>query len=404
MLTEEHIARAEIIRIAEPEDPFVNVCIDMLGVVQTAHFMTGRETLTPDFWRSQDASDMRYKISDEELHKLHHGLLDRISRWSARGSRLTTEQEFKMAESLSSWLCIPEDDDWPDQLSDLGERKPYGLWGRGKREYLSLLRSDRSIAVVGSRDISAYGTSATSHITGDLAQQGFSIISGGAFGIDAVAHRTALAVVGSSRPPTVALMACGVDRPYPKHHESLLREIIDRGLLLSEVSLGSSPTRWRFLQRNRLIAALSSYTLVVEARWRSGALNTAHHALSIGRELGVIPGQIFSPNSEGCHRLLKKELAHLVTDAQDIIDTLTHRFSSVEPTLEIPVPENAQKIEDLSELQRRVWDSLPLRRPTSLEHIATMSGLTERSTMLILSQLASEGVATSWEGLWAKAE
>ena len=149
---------------------------------------------------------------------------------------------------------------------------------------------------------------------------GSPIISGGAYGIDAHAHRAALAGGSSGSMPTIAVMAGGVDRFYPSGNEELLRTVANQGAVLAEVPPGSAPTRYRFLQRNRLIAALASVTVVVEARWRSGALNTAHHAETLGRAVGAVPGSVHSANSAGCHRLLREGGAVCVTDAGEVAE------------------------------------------------------------------------------------
>ena len=153
----------------------------------------------------------------------------------------------------------------------------------------------------------------------ELARRGYTVISGGAMGIDIAAHRAALTQQGSDL-PTIAFMAGGLDRLYPAQNSDALNMIVDRGLIMSEVSVGNTPTRWRFLERNRLIAALARHTIVVEARWRSGALNTARHAMEIGRTLWAVPGQINSPNSVGTNRLLRDGLAQTLTEAADILE------------------------------------------------------------------------------------
>ena len=255
------------------------------------------------------------------------------------------------------------------------------------------MKLENCIAVVGSRDTTTYGNSATTHISGDLATRGYTIVSGGAFGIDAVAHRTALAT-STGQLPTVAFMACGLDRLYPKHNENLLLEIIRTGIILSEVPLGYSPTRWRFLQRNRLIAAVSASTLVVEARWRSGALNTAHHALDIGRDLYAVPGPIFNPTSEGCHRLITDKLANLCTSADTIVKD--HQ------QLPLDLETNVQEAPQLTDVQQRVWDALPLRNYGAVDTMSAMVGINARTLMLTLSQLKTLGMAETNGVGWRK--
>jgi DNA processing protein len=155
-----------------------------------------------------------------------------------------------------------------------------------------------------------------------LAQRGICIVSGLAYGIDAHAHRAALAGSQGEGPATLAVLAGGLDRDYPSGNADLAAAIRGNGLTLSELPPGSAPTRYRFLQRNRIIAALAGVTCVVEARWRSGALNTAHHAETIARHVAAVPGSVHSANSAGCHRLLKDGSAVLVSDAAELAELL----------------------------------------------------------------------------------
>lgn len=384
-LTEIRAARAQLLRIADPEDPYTALCIELFGAITAAALLTGEKGLSTE--------QLELINHHTDLNKFLKALGQRRERWRTRSQNISYSQEKASADSLGAWLCIPEDDDWPQALNDLGPQAPYALWGRGDRTKLKLLNLTNSVAVVGSRDTSSYGNSATAHITGDLATRGYTIVSGGAFGIDAVAHRTALAT-SSSALPTVAFMACGVDRLYPRHNEKLLEEIGRSGLILSEVPLGYSPTRWRFLQRNRLIAAVSHSVLVVEARWRSGALNTANHALAIGRELYALPGPIFNPTSEGCHRLIYDGHAKICTGAESILaHSSTPSFSpETEP----------HDTGELTEIQERVWDALPLRNYGGLETISATVGVDARTIMLTLSQLKELGRAETNGVGWRK--
>ncbi len=394
-------ARAHILRIAEPEDPIVNLAIDSLGPIATADLLSGHTDINSSSWQELLVTQLEKKTSSAEQHQIIQRLKDRVKRWNGRAHMITSDQEEKMARSLDAWFCIPEHHDRPKQLNDLPGTRPYGIWGRRDRALLKDLRLNQAVAVVGSRDITQYGTSVAGQLAAELTQAGFSVVSGGAFGVDAVAHRAALSTAGSPL-PTVALMACGVDRLYPKHNDVLLGQIIEQGLLLSEVPLGYAPTRWRFLQRNRMIAALSALTVVVEARWRSGALNTAHHALEIGREVRAVPGSVFSPNSQGCHKLLRDGLATVVTDSQEIIDDVRGTFSETPEQMSASGSSKFPLPEDLSEIQARVWDSLPLRSPAPIDHISSMSGVSLRETMRALSQLSSLGLARQQDSLWHK--
>ncbi|MGC5173311.1 DNA-processing protein DprA [Microbacterium sp. DT81.1] len=198
-------------------------------------------------------------------------------------------------------------------LSDLGEHAPHIIWARGDLALLGRDLTDR-IALIGARAATSYGEHVTTEISAALAARGIVITSGAAYGIDGAAHRAALAAGGA----TIAWLAGGADRPYPAGHSDLIARIADRGgVIASEVSPGAAPTKWRFLARNRMIAATTAATVVVEAGWRSGSLNTAGHAATLGRTLGAVPGPVTSAASAGCHRLIREFDAQLVTDADD---------------------------------------------------------------------------------------
>lgn len=210
-------------------------------------------------------------------------------------------------------FVIPGDLEWPQQLNDL-QAPPIGLYVRGEADLRMLALS--SIAIVGSRAASAYGVRVASDLAADLAERGWSIVSGAAFGIDAAAHRGALAVGGL----TAAVLANGIDEAYPRAHTDLIRRISENGVVLSEVPPGSHPTRARFLTRNRLIAALTRGTVVVEAALRSGSLRTASQAEDLLRVVMAVPGPIDSPSSAGAHRWIAERRAELVTSAAEVIE------------------------------------------------------------------------------------
>jgi DNA processing protein len=203
--------------------------------------------------------------------------------------------------------------EWPPCLDDLGPVAPYALWVRGSGHLASLMTA--GIAMVGARAATAYGEHVASTMAAELMDNGWTIVSGGAYGIDAAAHRTALAIGD----PTVAVMAGGVDRLYPTGNANLLHRILDGGVVVSEVPPGYAPQRARFLSRNRLIATARA-TVVVEAASRSGALSTARHAASLLRPVGAVPGPITSASSAGCHALIRDGLGTLVTRGADVIE------------------------------------------------------------------------------------
>lgn len=227
-------------------------------------------------------------------------------------------------------VLIPGDPHWPAGLADLGDRAPVALWATGDTALLEAPVSER-VTVTGARAATAYGEHVAAQLADDTVQDGRQVVSGGAYGIDGAAHRAALAAGG----PTIAILASGLDRLYPTGNQEMLHQVGQSGLLLSEVPPGSAPTRWRFQQRARIMAALSGALVVVEAGNRSGALHAAACARDLGRPVGAVPGPVTSTVSAGCHRLLREHTASLVTgydDLRTLLDT-TSRASSPARTM-----------------------------------------------------------------------
>lgn len=235
--------------------------------------------------------------------------------WERWLSRLPKRDELARLRARCEHLGItalnPDSEDWPTAVDDL-DAPPVTLFVRGDVGLLN----QRSIGIVGARAATGYGEHIAVEWSAQIAERGFVIVSGGAYGIDGNAHRAAIAAGGK----TVAFLAGGVDRFYPTGHESLLQRIATSGAVVSEVPPGSAPTKWRFLERNRLIAANSEATLVVEAGFRSGSLNTVGHANKLGRPVWAVPGPITSAASAGCHQIIKDRRAKLAASPQDIFD------------------------------------------------------------------------------------
>ena len=421
---------AQLMRYAEPADELVVESLTTLGAPLTLHYLlTGHipdehtwehgepDTQLSDFLHSVGApaagesalfssANGYYTPGEHQMSrdKFSKGLATRRLRWNRRMER-TLNAEAHMAATCGAWLVTPADPLWPPQLNDLGPARPYGLWCRGDSRHLLDVASAPSVALVGSRDPSIYGTEATTHLAAELARRGYTVISGGAMGIDIAAHRAALTQQGSDL-PTIAFMAGGLDRLYPAQNSDALNMIVDRGLIMSEVSVGNTPTRWRFLERNRLIAALARHTIVVEARWRSGALNTARHAMEIGRTLWAVPGQINSPNSVGTNRLLRDGLAQTLTEAADILEydaaagfeLGTEHESEWDPASAA----SSTALDELTERQGRVWDDLSPRSYRGVDEIAAALGLSARDVMADLFHLGRCGLAESSGTSWRK--
>lgn len=337
-----------------------------------------------------------------------------FDRWAVRGRDAQGHRGLEAVDRLDGRLVIPSDDEWPIALSDLGPAAPLGLWIRGNVQLSAALR--RAVAIVGARAASNYGTKCASDLSWDLVARGMSIVSGGAFGIDAAAHRAAIAGEGT----TIAFMAGGVDRFYPAAHTELFGQVLERGAIVSETAPGMTPMRHRFLLRNRLIAASAQITVVVEAGWRSGALNTARHALELSREVAAFPGSVYSASSTGTHRLIRNHEAQLVTSCQDVIDlsgggeqTLSHAGS---PSSEAPgtssadrgtpsagpKPSEADPIDELAEREKICLNVLSATKTLDVGTVAGRAGLTVPSTLSALAVLELAGLSARRESGWVK--
>jgi DNA processing protein len=317
----------------------------------------------------------------------------------ARAEHDETLVDLRRAERCGARLVVPEDDEWPalplhaltvavaDEPEDRAKQSdrtlapvpPLALWVRGPERLDAL--ADRSVAIVGSRASSAYGEHVAAELGHQLGERGWTVVSGGAYGIDAAAHRGALA----AEAPTLAVLACGVDRVYPAAHGALFGRIVETGLLVSEWAPGCAPLRHRFLVRNRLIAALTRGTVVVEAAARSGAQATARRARRLGRELLVVPGPVTSAMSVGCHELLRDSEAGaiLVTSAAQIIEAV----GSLGGDLADPPERPSSPRDGLSDLASRVLDACPVRIGVSPERLAAIAGCDVLEVLRVLPAL-----------------
>jgi DNA processing protein len=305
-----------------------------------------------------------------------------LARWRPRLGAALFAQAARAASRFGLAPVTPEAHHWPARLDDLGVHAPLALWVRGRPE--ALADTQRSVALVGARAATPYGEHVAGTLAGELSAQGVAVISGGAYGVDGAAHRAALGAGGA----TVAFVAGGADRVYPAAHGHLFARIAEGGAVVSEAPPGASPTKWRFLNRNRLIAAITTATVVVEAGWRSGSLNTAGHAAALGRPLGAVPGPVTSATSEGCHRLLREFDAACVTRTEDVLELLGAWSDA--PVRDEPRPRAEAT---------RVTDALAFRAWRSVEDIARRSGLSLSDVQAELGLLELDGrVASSMEG------
>jgi len=376
---DELVARALWHVVAEPGDAAVGALADGAGLAAAARALV-------------DGADPGV------IMRLAHGELDAtaagaaLRRWTPRLRAGDVVRALEIAGRVRARLLAPDDEAWPEGLAALGPHRPHLLWVRG---HSALLRTP-GVALVGARAASGYGEHVAMELAAGLAGRDITVVSGGAYGIDGAAHRAALAAQGD----TIAVLAGGTDRLYPSGHDALLKRVIECGAVISEAPPGTPPTRWRFLQRNRLIAAVSEAVVVVEAGHRSGALNTAHHAATVGVPLGAVPGPITSASSAGCHRLLRDAAAQCITSIGDVIELASDPLGAGEGA-------DAQTLSfgdhrDDSAVTR-VADALRPRRWQSADELARASGLAVPEVQAALGLLQFDDRAVESEtGQWRR--
>jgi DNA processing protein len=323
---------------------------------------------------------------------------DAVKRWRPRLVQEELDEPFEVARRNAVGLVAPGDPWWPAGLDDLGDNAPACLWIRGDREALTGLRP--AVALVGARAATAYGEHVARELASDLAGRGIAVVSGAAYGIDGAAHRAAMDAGGL----TVAFLAGGVERPYPAGHFELLERIARSGVVVTEVPCGGAPTKWRFLARNRLIAAVSDATVVVEAGWRSGALNTVNHASDLVRAVGAVPGPVTSPASAGCHRLLRDtdKDVRCITGASDVVELLEGDGLFPMPA---PARRGAVSAGDLrppTNDRTRVGDALSVRSGRTVDEIARRSGMAVDEVTLHLGLMRLDGEAEADAAGWRR--
>ncbi|WP_148574520.1 DNA-processing protein DprA [Nocardioides caldifontis] len=368
---EERLARAALNLVSEPGDPRVARLVAALGAVEVHDRL----------------------LADTDLEGLRSDAAERLA--GVAPGRVLDD-----ARRRGIRFVVPGDDEWPEQLADLDlveplnrlAGAPLGLWLRGPLRLRDACET--AVAVVGSRSATTYGTDVAADLSARLARHRVTVVSGAAFGIDYAAHRGAIGGGG----PTVAVLACGVDRAYPTAHRALLDHLAEVGLVVSELPPGCSPTRVRFLGRNRLIAALSTGTVVVEAAVRSGALNTATWATRLNRLLMGVPGPATSAPSEGVHELVRSGAASLVTRGEHVLELVAPVGEQLFPVQRAPVrPRDLLAHDEL-----RVLDAVPLVRPAPTTAVARTAGLSVGTVTASLERLRAAGWVDGAEGRWRR--
>ena len=362
-------ALAYLSRVVEPPCPELTALVAQVGPVEAADRVKRR------------AIDDRLRGPTEARYEIDCAARDLVE-----------------LERLGGRLVTAEDAEWPllaftafggvDVQQRPEAHPPLALWVLGPARLDEV--ADRAAAIVGTRAATAYGEHVAAELAAGLAERDAAVVSGGAYGIDGAAHRAALAADGF----TVAVLAGGIDVPYPAGHAALFRRIGEQGLLVTEYPPGLRPQRHRFLTRNRLVAALSGATVVVEAGARSGAANTAAWAGALGRQVCAVPGPVTSSASVGCHVLLRAG-ATVVTRADEVVE-LVGRAGELAADEERP----QSLFDDLAENEKRVYDALPARGARTVDEIAVASGLPPTQVLGPLSMLEIAGLVVCQGGRW----
>jgi len=282
-------ARLILFSIIQPADPFWSYEINQRGGLSVYHRIISGN----------------YYLKQQEILKLQQQIMQ----------RQVKDLELEISKAGGVFIT-PEDNDWPISLADLAT-PPIGLVIAGDRSVL--LKLDKSISIVGSRQPTNYGLQLSYSLASQASLAQLVVVSGGAYGIDTASHQGALSVGGLS----IAVLAGGINRLYPLENQKLFKDITKSGLLISEVMPNTESKPYRFLIRNRLIAALSRSTVVVEAKFISGSIRTARDAAEIFRPVFAIPGPVTSPLSEGCHRLIAERVADIATSLDEILEVIT---------------------------------------------------------------------------------
>ncbi|MGM1016497.1 MAG: DNA-processing protein DprA [Actinomycetota bacterium] len=367
------IARAAWSVVAEPGDGVAGALVAHFGPEAALRVGLGEVRA-----RRGSSESGGPDLSNDSARALREGR----ARWRPRAQHAAVLDALQGAADVGARALFPGDECWPERLDDLALHAPVMLWVRGGTDALA---TTRALSVVGARAATAYGEHIAAEFSGELASQGTLIVSGGAYGIDGAAHRAALGAGGA----TVAFLAGGVDRSYPRGHQQLFTRIMAAGAIVSELPVGAAPTKWRFLSRNRLIAALGTATVVIEAGWRSGSLNTAGHAAELGRPVGAVPGPITSAASAGCHRLLREYDAQCVTTPAEVRQLLGDADSAVDVAKRDPE-------------RARLLDVLSGRHALDTQEIARRAGFSEEHTNAILGLLLLEGCVERRESGWRR--
>lgn len=393
------LARAGLLRLAEPPAPAVVELVARLGAVAAFDAV---------IHRSAPAAALSATAARTEGR-------------SVETLRAAAAADLRAAVAVGAYLLCPEDPDWPEAATVgfgmaggrgvSGAAPPLGLYVRGT---LPPDLPGSGVTIVGSRASSPYGERVAADLALGISDAGLAVVSGGAFGIDTAAHRAAVTSGGLS----AAVLACGIDRAYPAANAPLLQRISAQGAVVSEYPPGTTPARHRFLVRNRLLAALGAVTVVVEAGRRSGSLSTAAAAAHLGRTVMAVPGPVTSAMSVGCHLLLRDRFATLATSAQDVLDAVrpvdpglfdgaaaevgNHRRSASSGGGRVGGRSEVRRTDTLDPLSLRVHGALPTRGTATVSELSTSAGVPAPQVMATLPVLELAGLARKEGAVWRR--
>lgn len=369
-------ARACLTAVAAPGNPLMGA---LLGEYDAC-----------EVWEALRSESTLPRLSDPSGEARSGQRAAQWKRWQHRARAIDADALLSDTAELGGRIVVPGSPEWPSQLDTLAGHRPYALWVRGAHDLRNACL--RAVSLVGSRAASGYGLHVAGEMAHTLAQRATTTVSGGAYGIDAAAHRGALAAGGA----TVVVLACGLDVGYPRGHENLFADVAANGTLITEYPLGSRPNRGGFLVRNRVIAALSPGTVIVEAGLRSGAMNTARHAHELHRVLMAVPGPVTSALSAGCHRLLRDWNAVCVTDAAEVAEQLAPIGTELHDGRALP------DVDELDPEAQCVLAAVPQRPPAGTSTIAAAAGVGLDVALRHLGLLAAGGFIERGSAGWRR--
>lgn len=360
------VAAATVSMVTEPGDQMAGALSRHLGKLEFLDLLVdglATKSVLGALAEVHSVERLRQQFGD-----LESTISDSRQRWLPRLSKSRLTHLFNQSGALGINLLTSEHPFWPAALDDLQDAAPAMLFVQGENSILAELRE--GVSIVGSRACTSYGKQVTNLLVQQLAAASRPTVSGGAVGIDAHAHQASVDL----GLPTIAVMAGGLDRKYPRANFPLFEKIKIRGAVVSELPPGVAPTRWRFLQRNRLIAALTNTTVVIEAGVRSGSIRTANNALELDRELYAVPGSVLSGTSQGTNALIADGRAHALHDLKYFASGLQEEFSEARE----------------SALAKRARDAIrEIGYPTRTE-IAKGAGLTSAELSLAIHELTTQ--------------